>query len=344
MSAKKILVTGGTGFIGSHTVVELQKAGYEVVIIDNLSNSEELIVERIENITGKKPHFFKADCTDKSAYEQIFKQHPNIICVVHFAAYKAVAESIAKPMEYYQNNVYSMVELLNAMQEHNVENLVFSSSCTIYGEGQPSPFNEEMPMTPTTSPYGRTKQICEGMIVDFSAVYNSFQCISLRYFNPIGAHPSGLIGELPIGIPNNLIPYITQTVAGLRDELKVFGNDYPTPDGTPLRDYIDVVDLSRAHVMAVDRLLNKKNSSKLEAFNLGAGRGISVLEIIDTFEKVNGVKVNWKFVSRRQGDLAQIYADTSKAISVMGWKAETSLADSLRNAWKWEKSFRGIKE
>ena len=338
----KILVTGGTGFIGSHTAVELIAAGHEVVIIDNLSNSEEFIVKRMEAITGVKPIFYKANCSVSSDLDRIFEQHPNIDAVIHFAAYKAVKESIEKPLDYYHNNVLSMIALLQAMQKAKVDNLVFSSSCTIYGESAPLPLSEELPMTPTTSPYGRTKQMCEQIIADYLAINSNFHNISLRYFNPIGAHPSGQIGELPIGVPNNLIPYITQTASGVRSELKVFGNDYPTPDGTALRDYIDVVDLAKAHVKAVNRLVSGDSPAQFDAFNLGAGKGISVKEIIDTFEKVNGLKVNWSFAPRRQGDLPSIYADASKAKNELHWEAETPLSESLRNAWLWEKSYRNI--
>ena len=338
----KILVTGGTGFIGSHTVVELIEAGHSVVVIDNLSNSEEFVLKGIEQITGKMPIFYNADCAHANNLSRIFSEHPDIEAVIHFAAYKAVKESIDKPLDYYQNNLLSMITLLQAMQKAKVNRLVFSSSCTIYGENAPLPLSENLPMTPTTSPYGRTKQMCEEIIADCAAANNQFHSISLRYFNPIGAHPSGKIGELPLGTPNNLIPYITQTAAGVRDELKVFGNDYPTPDGTALRDYIDVVDLSKAHVKAVNHLIKGNSPTQLDAYNLGAGKGISVSEIIDTFEKVNALKIKWSFAPRRQGDVPNIFADASKAKRELNWQAETPLGESLRNAWNWEKKYREL--
>ncbi len=338
----KILVTGGTGFIGSHTVAELIEAGHTVVIIDNLSNSEEHVLKGIEQITGKRPIFYKADCANANDLSRIFGEHPDIEAVIHFAAFKAVKESIDKPLGYYQNNLLSIITLLQVMQKTKVNRLVFSSSCTIYGEKAPLPLSETLPMTPTTSPYGRTKQMCEEIIADYVAANNQFYSISLRYFNPIGAHPSGKIGELPLGTPNNLIPYITQTAAGVREELKVFGNDYQTPDGTALRDYIDVVDLSKAHVKAVDRLVNGNSSTQLEAYNLGAGKGISVKEIIETFEKVNAVKIKWSFAPRRQGDLPSIFADASKAKRELNWEAKTVLGESLRNAWHWEQKYRKL--
>jgi UDP-glucose 4-epimerase len=340
---KSILVTGGSGFIGSHTVVELQKAGYNAIIADNLSNSERHIVERISRITGIVPEFIEADCTNRLTLVNIFKTHPDIVAVAHFAAFKAVAESIQKPLKYYQNNLFSMVALLEAMGECHVGNLVFSSSCTVYGEAAPSPVNERMPMLPTTSPYGRTKQMCEEMITDYSRTNSNFRCISLRYFNPIGAHPSGQIGELPLGVPNNLIPYITQSAAGVRGELKVFGNDYPTPDGTAIRDYIDVVDLAKAHVLSINRLIDANTTENVEAFNLGIGQGASVLEVIKTFEEVNSLKLKWSFAPKRDGDVPMVYGDTSKANRVLGWRAETSLAQSLRNAWLWETNLRNGK-
>lgn len=338
----KILVTGGTGFIGSHTVVELIQSGYSVVIVDNLSNSQEVSLSGIEQITGVKPDFYKVDCTDTKQLSEVFAKHSDISAVIHFAAYKAVKESIDKPLEYYRNNLLSMISLLEVMEKAKVNGLVFSSSCTIYGEGATLPISENLPMTPTTSPYGRTKQMCEEIIADYAAVNKDFFNISLRYFNPIGAHPSGLIGELPLGTPNNLIPYITQTAAGLRDELKVFGNDYPTPDGTAVRDYIDVVDLAKAHVLAVTRLVKGGSTLQLDAFNLGSEKGSSVKEIIETFEEVNSLKLNWSFAPRRQGDVPVIYADAGKAQRELGWKAETPLGQSLKNAWNWERKYRKL--
>ena len=337
---QKVLVTGGIGFIGSHTVIELLASGYEVIVVDNLSNSNKDILKGIKKITGKEPLFYEVDCTDYSKLNDVFKDNPDILGVIHFAAYKAVKESLEKPLEYYRNNVFSMVLLLEAMQKAGVSNLVFSSSCTIYGENAPLPYKEDMPMTPTTSPYGRTKQMCESIIADYATVQPDFKYISLRYFNPIGAHESGLIGELPTGIPNNLIPFITQTAAGIRKELKVFGNDYPTPDGTAMRDYIDVVDLAKAHVIALNRALSKEHDSQFEAYNLGSGKGLSVREIIDTFEQVNNTKINWSFAPRRQGDIPQIFADTSKAKEILNWETKTPLSESLRNAWKWEQNYR----
>ncbi|MFP4557334.1 MAG: UDP-glucose 4-epimerase GalE [Bacteroidales bacterium] len=337
---QKVLVTGGTGFIGSHTVVELIKSGYQVVILDNLSNSNEFILNGIEKIVGFKPPFYKADCTKPDELAKVFNEHHDINGVIHFAAYKAVKESIEKPLEYYQNNLLSLIQLLNQMGEAKVNNLVFSSSCTIYGEKATLPYHEELPMTPTTSPYGRTKQMCESIIADYANINNDFKYISLRYFNPIGAHPSGVIGELPIGTPNNLIPYITQTAAGVRDELKVFGDDYPTPDGTAMRDYIDVVDLAKAHVKSIDRIFTKPNFPNFEAFNLGSGEGVSVKEVIETFERENNIQLKWSYAPRRVGDIPLIYADTKKARKELGWTASTPLAQSLKNAWKWEKMYR----
>jgi UDP-glucose 4-epimerase len=338
----KILVTGGTGFIGSHTVVELIKSGFQVVIIDNFSNSHQSILSGIEAISGVKPSFYQADCSNKDSLLKIFSEHPDIVAVIHFAAFKAVKESIDKPLAYYRNNLLSLVSLLEAMSESGVNNLVFSSSCAIYGEEVLPPFSEQMTMTAATSPYGRTKQMCENIISDYAVFNNQFKNISLRYFNPIGAHPSGLIGELPLGVPNNLIPFITQTAIGIRNELLVYGNDYPTPDGTAMRDYIDVVDLANAHLMALNRVLDNQSKEQVEFFNLGQGRGVSVKEIINTFERVNSIRLNWKFAPRRLGDLPILYADTSKAGNILGWKAQVSIANSLENAWRWEKNIRNL--
>lgn len=338
----KVLVTGGAGFIGSHTVVELQLAGFEVIIVDNFCNSERFIIDRIESISGVRPEVVEADCTDTQQLLSIFEKNKEIAAVAHFAAHKAVAESISVPLKYYRNNLLSTIALLEAMQTKGINLLVFSSSCTVYGESAPSPVTEAMPMQPTTSPYGRTKQMCEEIITDTSRINSSFRCISLRYFNPIGAHPSGLIGELPLGTPSNLVPFLTQTAAGVRDELKIFGNDYPTPDGTAVRDYIDVVDLAQAHVMAVERLVAKNTTDKVEAFNLGTGKGASVLDVVKTFERVNGVNVKRSFAPRRQGDVPLVYGSSKKANSILGWFAQTELSESLRNAWNWEKKHRGI--
>lgn len=338
----KVLVTGGAGFIGSHTVVELQLAGFEVVIADNFCNSERFIIDRIESITGVRPRTEEADCTDTEQLLGIFEKHKGIAAVAHFAAHKAVAESISVPLKYYRNNLLSTIALLEAMQAQGINLLVFSSSCTVYGEAAPSPVDESMPMQPTTSPYGRTKQMCEEIIADVARVNATFRAVSLRYFNPIGAHPSGQIGELPLGPPNNLVPFITQTAAGVRSELKIFGNDYPTPDGTAVRDYIDVVDLAQAHVMAVQRLLAGNSAESVEAFNLGTGKGASVREVVETFERESRVKLNWSFAPRRQGDVPLVYGSSKKANAVLGWFARTELPVSLRNAWNWEKKHRGI--
>ena len=338
----KILVTGGAGFIGSHTVIELLNNGYDVVIVDNLVNSEKFILKKIEEITGKTPTFYQVDCANTNELVTVFNQHPDIALAIHFAALKAVKESIEKPLEYYRNNLLSLISLLDLMDRFGIEKFVFSSSCTIYGEDAPLPMDENLQIMPTTSPYGRTKQMCESILADYAVVNSNFKYISLRYFNPIGAHPSGLIGELPIGSPNNLVPYITQTAAGVRDELKVFGSDYSTPDGTAQRDYIDIMDLAQAHVQSVDRLINRLEPQQFEAFNLGSGKPVSVKEIIDTFERVNGIHLKWSFAPRRAGDLPTIYADSKKAKEVLKWEAKTSLAESLANAWKWERSHRNI--
>jgi UDP-glucose 4-epimerase len=339
---KKILVTGGAGFIGSHTVVELIEAGYTPVIIDNFSNSTPHALQGIERITGIKPIFYELSCDSLSQIEQVFLEHTDIEAVIHFAAFKAVKESIDKPLQYYQNNLFSMVSLLQAMDKHDVKKLVFSSSCTVYGNTEQLPLSEEMPMLPTSSPYGRTKQMCESIIADYAHISKNFGCISLRYFNPIGAHPSGMLGELPIGEPNNLVPYITQTAAGVRQQLKVFGNTYPTPDGTALRDYVDVVDLAKAHLSALNRLVSNNNHSAIESFNLGSGKGISVLDVVNAFEQANSIKVNYTIAPRREGDVAEIFASTAKAEKQLGWSASTPLQESLKNAWNWEKTYRGI--
>ncbi len=337
--AKKILVTGGTGYIGSHTVVELQNSGYEVCIIDNLSNSTIQILDQIEKITGIRPDFSEFDISDKPALDNFFKTHNDIEGVIHFAAYKAVGESTELPLKYYRNNLVSLMNLLEAMDEYQCRNLVFSSSCTVYGQPEKLPVSENAPIQKAISPYGNTKQISEEIIAD--VVYkNETKAISLRYFNPIGAHPSALIGELPIGIPNNLVPFITQTAIGKREQLKVFGDDYNTPDGSCIRDYIHVVDLAKAHVIAVERLLNKKTSDPFEVFNLGTGNGYSVLELVKTFEEVNKVKLNYIITDRRPGDVEQVWADTQKANNVLGWKAELGAEEMLLSAWEWEKNLK----
>jgi UDP-glucose 4-epimerase len=337
---KTILVTGGTGYIGSHTVVELQEAGYKVVIVDNLSNSQPEVIDNIEAITGIRPEFEMIDLKDREATLNLFTTHPDIRAVIHFAALKAVGESVNIPLDYYKNNIDSLIHVLEGMSVTGVRNIVFSSSCTVYGEPDQLPVNEHAPIKKANSPYGNTKQICEELLEDFRVPNPETNVISLRYFNPIGAHPTALIGELPIGVPNNLVPFITQTAIGLRDELKVFGDDYNTPDGSAIRDYINVVDLAKAHVVAIERLIAKKNLSGLEVFNLGTGRGNSVFEVIKTFEKVTGQPLKHKVVGRREGDVEQVYADTSYANEELGWKAEKSLDDTLLSAWKWEQRYR----
>lgn len=340
MERKTVLVTGGTGYIGSHTVVELQEAGYHVVIIDNLSNSYVEVIDNIQQITGIRPSFEKVDLIDLQATQRVFSNYKDIKAIIHFAALKAVGESVQMPLEYYRNNLNSLINLIECMQKYRVEHLVFSSSCTVYGEPDKLPVNEQAPIKKANSPYGNTKQICEEMMQDVLATNSKLSMIALRYFNPIGAHPSALIGELPIGIPNNLVPFITQTAYGLRDELKVFGNDYNTPDGSAIRDYINVVDLAKAHVIALERLLNKINTPGFEVFNLGTGSGHSVLELIKLFEKTTGQNVKYKIVGRRSGDIEQVYADTQFANEELGWKAEKSLSETLLSAWKWEQYFR----
>ena len=338
----KILVTGGLGFIGSHTVVELQNAGYEVVIIDDLSNASESVLDGIEAITSTRPEFEKLDLRDRNAVSAFFAKHADVEGIIHFAASKAVGESVHKPLLYYENNLNSLVYLLQELVEKNEASFIFSSSCTVYGQADELPITESAPVKPAESPYGNTKQIGEEIIRDTAHKYQNFKAIALRYFNPIGAHESVEIGELPLGVPQNLVPFITQTAAGLRKELSVFGNDYPTRDGTCVRDYIHVVDLAQAHVMALTRLIEGKNKSNYEVFNLGTGTGSTVLEVIETFEKVSGVKLPYKIVDRREGDVVAAYADTEKANNELGWKSELSLADALDSAWKWEKKVRGI--
>ena len=338
MSTKgTILVTGGTGYIGSHTTVELIQAGYKVVSLDNLSNSNINVLDGIEAITGTRPVFYQVDCNDESAIEEIFTNHPDIQGVIHFAASKAVGESVQKPLLYYRNNLLSLIVLLEAMQRHGTTGIVFSSSCTVYGQPEVLPVTEDAPVQEALSPYGNTKQINEEILRDVVYAGVPYKVIRLRYFNPIGAHPSALIGELPLGVPQNLIPYLTQTAAGIRQELSVFGDDYNTPDGSCIRDYINVVDLARARVLAVDRILDEaKKGPALETLNIGTGRGVSVLELIRTFEEVTGVPVPHKIVGRREGDIEQVWADPSLANNVLGWQARESLADTLRSAWAWQ--------
>ncbi|MBR2623581.1 MAG: UDP-glucose 4-epimerase GalE [Paludibacteraceae bacterium] len=335
---EKVLVTGGTGYIGSHTVVELQNAGYEVIILDNLSNSTIESVTRIERITGVKPHFENIDCLDYVSMDRMFASYGNISAIIHFAASKAVGESVKKPIHYYRNNVNGLMNILELMPLHGVENIVFSSSCTVYGQPDVLPVNENAPTKPATSPYGNTKQICEEIIRDLvHSGESKIKSIVLRYFNPIGAHPSAEIGELPIGVPNNLVPYITQTAIGLREKLMVYGDDYDTPDGSCIRDYINVVDLAKAHVIAVNRMLNKELDEDIEYFNIGTGKGMSVLELVNLFQKATGVELPYEIVGRRDGDIVKVWADPTKANKVLGWKAETSMEDTLKSAWEWEK-------
>ncbi|MBN2662853.1 MAG: UDP-glucose 4-epimerase GalE [Bacteroidales bacterium] len=335
---KKVLITGGTGYIGSHTAVEFIEAGYEVVIIDNLSNSKIEVLDGIQKITGIKPEFHNFDLSNVQKTADFFKNNTNFDVIIHFAAYKAVGESVQKPLMYYQNNINSLINVLLGMNNNQIENLIFSSSCTVYGQPDILPVTENSPIVPANSPYGNTKQIAEEIINDFVQSTSNFKSIALRYFNPIGAHKSALIGELPIGVPNNLIPFVTQTVAGLRKQLAVFGNDYNTPDGTAIRDYIHVVDLSKAHLVAAERLIDRKNKSDFETFNIGTGNGNSVMEIIKTFEQVTGKNINFKIAPRREGDIEQVWADTSFANAELGWKTELSLADALLSAWNWQKT------
>lgn len=336
MSKPRILVTGGTGYIGSHTTVELQAAGYPVVIIDNLSNSNKEVLDGIERISGIRPDFVEADCTDLDALKDLFAKYPDIRGIINFAASKAVGESMEKPILYYRNNLNTLMNLLDLMGPNGVKGIVFSSSCTVYGEPDVNPVTEQSPIKKATSPYGNTKQISEEIITDVINAGAPFKSVILRYFNPVGAHPSAEIGELPNGVPQNLIPYLTQTAIGIRKELSVFGNDYNTPDGSCIRDYINVVDLAKAHVIAVERMLEDRSDAKIEIFNLGTGNGVSVLELIHTFEEATGVKVPHKIVGRRAGDIEKVWADPAYANEVLGWKAETPLADTMRSAWAWQ--------
>ena len=335
----KVLVTGGLGFIGSHTVVELYNAGFEAVIIDNLSNSSINVLDGLEKILGKKPEFENLDLRDKQSVQRFFAKHNDVVGVIHFAASKAVGESVENPLLYYENNINALVYILQELTKMPEANFIFSSSCTVYGQEEKMPITEDASVQPAMSPYGNTKQIGEEIITDTAKVTN-INSILLRYFNPVGAHPSAEIGELPIGVPQNLVPFITQTGIGLREQLSVYGDDYPTPDGTAIRDYIHVVDLAKAHVVALQRLLNKKNLAKVETFNLGTGKGSSVLEVINAFEKVSGKKLPYKIVGRREGDITEAYANTDKANTVLGWKANLTLEESLASAWKWEQKIR----
>lgn len=340
---KKILITGGTGYIGSHTTVELIEKGFEPIIIDNLYNSEAGVVNNIERITGVKPHLEILDLCDRPKLENFISQHKDISAVIHFAAYKAVGESVNKPLDYYRNNLMSLINLLDVMKINGIKNLVFSSSCTVYGQPEKLPVTEDAPLQPPTSPYGNTKQVGEAIIRDTVVSDNNFKAVALRYFNPIGAHPSALIGELPRGVPENLVPYITQTGYGLREELKVFGDDYDTSDGSCIRDYLHVVDLAKAHVIAIERLISSKNKKNFEIFNLGTGNGVSVLEAIKSFERVSGKKLRYKIVGRRAGDIEKIWADPSFANTELGWKTLSSLDEAMKTAWDWENYIRNKK-
>jgi len=336
----KILVTGGTGYIGSHTVVELQNQGYEVYIIDNLSNSNISVLDGIEKITGIRPVFEKIDLCDKAKLKKFFKKYNGITSVIHFAAYKTVVESVQKPLKYYRNNIIALINLLEEINLNNINNLIFSSSCTVYGQPDKLPVDENAPTKKANSPYGYTKQVCETIINDTIISQDNFKAIALRYFNPIGAHNSAFIGELPIGTPYNLVPCITQTAFGIQKQIKVYGNDYNTPDGSCIRDYINVVDLAKAHVVAIERLIKNKNKNNFEVFNIGTGKGVSVLEIINSFERVSHQKVNYKIVERRPGDIEKVWADTSLANKELGWKSEKLLDETLLSAWNWEKYYR----
>ena len=341
MKKSCVLVSGGAGYIGSHTAVELIGAGYDVVIVDNLSNSDMDAVEGVRRITGVEVPFEKADCCDRDAFRKVFEKY-DFDSVIHFAASKAVGESVGKPLEYYRNNLTSFMNVIDLMREFGRHNIVFSSSCTVYGEADKLPVTEQTPRKPATSPYGNTKQMCEDILRDSLAAYEGMKGIALRYFNPIGAHPSALIGELPRGVPQNLVPYITQTAARLRECLSIFGDDYDTPDGTCLRDYIDVVDLAKAHVAAVDRMTQRRMKEAYEIFNIGTGTPVSVLELVKGFERANGLTLNYKIVGRRAGDVKAVWADTQRANKELGWKAERPLEETLRSAWAWEKHVRGM--
>ena len=336
----KILVTGGTGYIGSHTVVELQHSGYEVVIVDNLSNSRADVVDNIEKVSGIRPAFEQLDCLDYTGLDALFTKYAGIKGIIHFAASKAVGESVQTPLMYYRNNLVSLINLLELMPKHGVEGIIFSSSCTVYGQPDVLPVTEEAPIKTAESPYGNTKQINEEIVQDFVKSGAPINAILLRYFNPIGAHPSALLGELPSGVPQNLVPFLTQTAMGIREKLSVFGDDYDTPDGSCIRDYINVVDLAKAHVVAMDRIMQQKQAEKVEVFNIGTGRGLSVLELIHAFEAATGVMLNYQIVGRRAGDIEKVWANPDKANNVLGWKAEATIEDTLRSAWKWQVRLR----
>ncbi len=335
----KILVTGGTGYIGSHTVVELQAKGYNVIIVDDLSNSHLSVLDQIEKISGIKPEFEQFDLADIEKTKDFFRRNSDISGIIHFAAFKAVGESVAIPLKYYQNNLFSLINILQNMKTNGIDNIVFSSSCTVYGQPDELPVAEDAPVQKSTSPYGNTKQISEDIIQDTAKV-TDINAVMLRYFNPIGGHDSALIGELPLGVPNNLVPFITQTAIGIREQLSVFGSDYNTPDGTAIRDYIHVVDLAQAHVFAIDRMIHKNQKESVEIFNLGTGNGFSVLEVINSFEKVSGEKLNYKIVGRRPGDTEIVFADTKFANDELGWKAKKTLDEMMSSAWEWENALK----
>ena len=338
----KILVTGGTGYIGSHTVIELQNKGFDVVIVDALFNSKIQVLDAIEKVSGKRPEFESFDLADQKLTDDFFSRHTDIKGIIHFAAHKAVGESVEQPLKYYRNNLDSLMNILECMGKYNIPNLVFSSSCTVYGQpdAEHLPVSEEAPIKKAESPYGNTKQIAEEIIFETINAYQGLNAIALRYFNPVGAHDSAMLGELPLGIPNNLMPYITQTGYGIRECLKVYGDDYDTPDGTPIRDYIHIMDLAKAHVIAVERMINNKMKNPFEIFNLGTGTGYSVLEVIRSFEKVSGVKLNYQIVGRRAGDIEKVWADPTYSNNELGWKAERGLDEMTASAWKWEKAYR----
>ena len=337
---ERILVTGGTGYIGSHTVVELQASGYEVIIVDNLSNSQANVVDNIEKVSGIRPAFEHLDCLDYEGLDALFTKYTGIKGIIHFAASKAVGESVEKPLLYYRNNLVSLVNLLELMPKHGVKGIIFSSSCTVYGQPDVLPVTEEAPIKKAESPYGNTKQINEEIVQDFVKSGAPINAILLRYFNPIGAHPSALLGELPNGVPQNLVPFLTQTAMGIRQKLSVFGDDYDTPDGSCIRDYINVVDLAKAHVVAMNRIMQQKQAEKVEVFNIGTGRGLSVLELIHAFEASTGVKLNYQIVGRRAGDIEKVWANPDRANNVLGWKAEATIEDTLRSAWNWQVRLR----
>ena len=337
---QRILVTGGTGYIGSHTVVELQNSGYEVIIVDNLSNSNADVVDNIEKVSGIRPAFEKVDCLDMAGMDAVFAKYKGIKGIIHFAASKAVGESVEKPLLYYRNNLVSLINILELMPKHGVEGIIFSSSCTVYGQPDELPVTEKAPIKKAESPYGNTKQINEEIVHDTVASGSPIRAILLRYFNPIGAHPTALLGELPNGVPQNLIPYLTQTAIGIREQLSVFGNDYDTPDGSCIRDFINVVDLAKAHVIAIDRILNNKQKDKVEIFNIGTGTGLSVLELIDAFERATGVKLNYKIVGRRAGDIEKVWANPEFANNELGWTAVETIEDTLKSAWNWQLKLR----